>query len=299
MLPQFIPKSPASLLLLFFIASLSLLSCNRKTPSVLIFSKTEGFTHDAIPDGIEAIMKLGQEHGFDVDTTTNAALFTEEHLQNYSAIIFLNTTGNVLNPQQETEMQRYIQSGGGFVGVHAAADTEYHWGWYGRLVGGYFLDHPGINDPHPNVQPGTILVADPNHPSTEFLPERWERTDEWYSYRDIYEEVNVLLKLDEQSYQGGGLKWGIILLPGIMSLTVADLFTPAWDIPKSPIATSYFCNICWPVLSMQSEAHPGRTILLPERPRFPKRTGLPKPSSSLVSYLNPLKFRPIIASVII
>src|SRR5690625_7761112 len=85
-------------------------------------------------------------------------------------------------------MQRYIQSGGGFVGVHAAADTEYHWGWYGRLVGGYFLDHPGINDPHPNVQPGTILVADPNHPSTEFLPERWERTDEWYSYRDIYEE---------------------------------------------------------------------------------------------------------------
>lgn len=203
MLPQFIPKSPASLLLLFFIASLSLLSCNRKTPAVLIFSKTEGFTHDAIPDGIEAIMKLGQEHGFDVDTTTNAALFTEEHLQNYSAIIFLNTTGNVLNPQQETEMQRYIQSGGGFVGVHAAADTEYHWGWYGRLVGGYFLDHPGINDPHPNVQPGTILVADPNHPSTEFLPERWERTDEWYSYRDIYEEVNVLLKLDEQSYQGG------------------------------------------------------------------------------------------------
>src|SRR5690625_4822404 len=124
MLPQFIPKSPASLLLLFFIASLSLLSCNRKTPAVLIFSKTEGFTHDAIPDGIDAIMKLGQEHGFDVDTTTNAALFTEEHLQNYSAIIFLNTTSNVPHPQHETEMQRYIQSGGGFVGVHAAADRS-------------------------------------------------------------------------------------------------------------------------------------------------------------------------------
>ena len=95
----------------------------------------------------------------------------------------MNTTGDVLNHYQETELERFIQAGGGFVGIHSAADTEYHWGWYGRLVGGYFSDHPGINDPHPNVQEGVLEVVNHDHPATEFLPERWERTDEWYSYK--------------------------------------------------------------------------------------------------------------------
>src|SRR5690625_88440 len=191
------------LILVFAILSFTLASCSREKPAVLIFSKTDGFYHSAIPEGIEAIQQLGMDNGFDVDTTTNAGMFTEEYLQNYSAIIFLNTTADVLDSRQEAEMERFIQSGGGFMGVHAAADTEYHWGWYGRLVGGYFLDHPGMNDPHPNVQQGVVVVADSNHPATEFLPERWERTDEWYSYRDMYDEVNVLLKVDEDSYQGG------------------------------------------------------------------------------------------------
>ena len=93
--------------------------------------------------------------------------------------------------------------GGGFVGIHSAADTEYEWRWYGRLVGGYFLDHPGINDPHPNVQPGILTPADSAHPSVGFLPEKWKHTDEWYSYRDVQENLNILLLLDEESYQGG------------------------------------------------------------------------------------------------
>jgi cytochrome c len=178
-------------------------SCQQEDPHVLVFTKTSGFYHTSIPAGVEAIKRLGAENGFAVDTTSNSELFTEENLQNYAAVIFLSTTGEVLNHYQEADFERFIQAGGGYVGIHAAADTEYHWGWYGRLVGGYFLDHPGINDPHPNVQEGIIEVVDHSHPSTGFLPEQWVRTDEWYSYQNFNENVNVLMTLDESSYDGG------------------------------------------------------------------------------------------------
>ena len=79
--------------------------------------------HESIPSGIAAIQKLGQENNFDVDTTTNPDMFTDSVLQNYSAVIFLSTTGDVLNYKQEAAFERYIQAGGGYVGVHAAADT--------------------------------------------------------------------------------------------------------------------------------------------------------------------------------
>jgi cytochrome c len=183
-----------------------LAGCSSKrsdTPSVLVFSKTMGYHHESIADGITAIQKLGAEHGFQVDTTTNSAYFTEENLKQYAAVIWLSTTGDVLNHYQEADFERYIQSGGGYVGIHAAADTEYEWGWYNRLAGGYFADHPGINDPHPNVQPGIINVTDRKHSSTSFLPEKWNRTDEWYSYKKMNPDVKVLMDLDESSYQGG------------------------------------------------------------------------------------------------
>lgn len=169
----------------------------------MVFSKTSGFYHNAIPDGIEAIRQLGDENGFVVDTTTSSSMFTEDTLKEYSAVVFLNTTGDVLNKYQEADFERYIQAGGGFVGIHAAADTEYDWGWYGRMVGGYFSDHPGINDPHPNVQEGLLQVEDSTHVSTEFLPNPWQRTDEWYSYKEFNDNVSVLLTLDEDSYEGG------------------------------------------------------------------------------------------------
>lgn len=199
------PKNLRSLLVLGLIASAGFWSCNTRSgkPKVLVFSKTAGFYHESIPTGIAAIQKLGEENGFDVDTTTQSSKFSEENLKQYSTVIFLNTTGDVLNHIEEADFERYIQAGGGFVGIHAAADTEYHWGWYNRLVGGYFIDHPGINDPHPNVQPGKITVEDAKHASTEFLPSPWERTDEWYSYQKMNAKVNVLLSLDEDSYQGG------------------------------------------------------------------------------------------------
>lgn len=191
--------------LIFFGCVLLFAACSQRsgTPKILVFSKTAGFYHESIPEGVAALQKLGEENGFEVDTTTDAGKFTEENLKQYSAVVFLSTTGDVLNPYHETDFERFIQAGGGFVGIHAAADTEYEWPWYGKMVGGYFSDHPGIQDPHPNVQKGSIDIVDTQHPSTEFLPSPWERTDEWYSYKDFNEDVNVLMTLDENSYQGG------------------------------------------------------------------------------------------------
>ncbi|MEO8711125.1 MAG: ThuA domain-containing protein, partial [Parafilimonas sp.] len=182
-------------------------SCSNKRsekPKVLVFSLTKGFHHESIPDGIAAIQKLGQENNFDVDTTTNPDMFNDSTLKNYSAVIFLSTTGDVLNYRQEAAFERYIQSGGGFVGVHSATDTEYDWGWYGRLVGAYFYDHPGIHDSFPNVQPGVLNVVDQTNISTKHLPKEWKRTDEFYSFKKFDSaDVHVLITIDESSYQGG------------------------------------------------------------------------------------------------
>ncbi|MCC5936096.1 MAG: ThuA domain-containing protein [Lunatimonas sp.] len=197
---------PIGVLLLLLFASMTVfVSCTGRSgnPKVLVFSKTAGYYHQSIPDGIAAILRLGAEHGFDVDTTKNAAMFTEEILKDYDAVIFLSTTGDVLDHYQQADFERYIQAGGGFVGIHAAADTEYDWPWFAKMVGGNFLDHPGINDPHPNVQDGMLDVVDRDHPTTRFLPEKWGRKDEWYSYKNFNEAVNVLITLDEDSYQGG------------------------------------------------------------------------------------------------
>jgi cytochrome c len=166
---------------------------------VLVFSKTMSFRHESIPAGIEAIRALGKKHDFLVDTTEDSDVFDEKKLKNYNVVIFLNTTGNVLNDEQQLELNRWVQAGGGFVGIHAAADTEYEWPWYGDLVGAYFESHP--NDP--NVRDANVTVVDKTHLSTKHLPEVWKRTDEWYNYKDIRTEINVLLNLDEKSYEGG------------------------------------------------------------------------------------------------
>ena len=182
-------------------------SCSHKRsekPRVLVFSLTKGFHHESIPDGIAAIQKLGQENGFDVDTTTDPGIFSDSTLKNYSAVIFLCTTGDVLDYRQEAAFERYIQAGGGYVGVHSATDTEYDWGWYGRLAGAYFYDHPGIHDSFPNVQPGVFNVTDQSFIATKHLPKQWNRTDEFYSYKKFDStDVHVLITIDENSYHGG------------------------------------------------------------------------------------------------
>lgn len=168
-------------------------------PRVLVFSKTAGWYHESIPSGIAAIQQMGAENKFRVDTTKNAAYFHDDSLKNYGAVVFLSTTLDVLDREQERAFERYIQSGGGFVGIHAAADTEYDWPWYNKLVGAYFLSHP--NDP--NVRQATVEVRDTTHIATRGLPLRWERRDEWYNYKSINPDIHVLAVLDESTYEGG------------------------------------------------------------------------------------------------
>ncbi|HSI70642.1 MAG TPA: ThuA domain-containing protein [Gillisia sp.] len=167
-----------------------------KDKNVLIFYKTEGFWHESIPAGYQAIGDLGDDHGFDTDDTDDAKDFTKENLKKYDLVIFLNTTGDVLDAEQQEAFKDYIEKGGSFFGIHSAADTEYDWEWYGKLVGAYFENHP-------KVQEADIEVLMPEHPAVSHLPERWTRKDEWYNYKNINPDNKVLLNLDESTYEGG------------------------------------------------------------------------------------------------
>jgi type 1 glutamine amidotransferase len=178
---------------------------------VLVFSKTTGFRHDSIPAGIAAIKKLGQDNNFQVDASEDsAAVFTDASLAHYDAVVFLSTTGDPLDDTQQAAFERYIRGGGGYVGIHAAADTEYTWTWYGKLVGAYFRNHPA------GTPTATVHIEDTNHHSTTGLPNPWQRVDEWYNYQapdgavvggggtDFSPRaagVHVLATVDESTYE--------------------------------------------------------------------------------------------------
>ena len=174
----------------------ALAGCRPATPRVLVFSRTAAFRHSSIPAGKAALQKLGAAQGFVVDTTEDPRFIMEDSLRHYAAVVFLSTTGEVLDRAGQLDLERYIQAGGGFVGIHAASDALYDWRWYGRLVGGYFNGHPAI-------QPARLVVADTTSPMTKHLPKVWERTDEWYNFKRLTSDLTVLLSIDETSYHGG------------------------------------------------------------------------------------------------
>ncbi|MEQ0560778.1 ThuA domain-containing protein [Amycolatopsis sp. NEAU-NG30] len=166
----------------------------RVSVRVLVFSKTAGYRHDSIPAGIQAIRELGAAHGFDVTATEDASALTSAP---WAAVVFLSTSGEVLDPAQQAAFESYVEEGGGYAGIHAAADTGYGWPWYGRLVGAWFKNHPAI-------QQARIMTEDATHPATAHLPPVWTRTDELYNYRtNPRGRVRVLQTLDESSYTGG------------------------------------------------------------------------------------------------
>ncbi|MFD5103441.1 ThuA domain-containing protein, partial [Streptomyces albidochromogenes] len=164
---------------------------------ILAFSKTAGFRHGSIDDGLAALRELGGAHNFTVDATENSAAFTTANLAQYKAVVFLSTTGDVLNGTQQTAFEQYIKGGGGYVGVHAAADTEYDWPFYAGLAGALFHSHP-------HNQTATVRVEDRAHDATAHLGATWQRFDEWYNYRsNPRTTARVLASLDESSYTGG------------------------------------------------------------------------------------------------
>jgi cytochrome c len=182
--------------------SKALFNADIKDAKVLVFSKTKGWRHDSIPAGIAALQKMAADNAFTVVATEDSETFTEAQLSGFNAIVFLNTSLDVLDDNQQLAMERFIQAGGGFVGIHAAADTEWEgdWHWYRRLVGAVFKSHP--NNPS-NVQMARVDLEDENHPLAKSLPAAFEIADEWYDYRDWYEFNKVLLTVDEKTYVGG------------------------------------------------------------------------------------------------
>jgi type 1 glutamine amidotransferase len=197
-------------LFLITLATVFLISCtaegqpdHTKSPNsvqqekqLLVFSKTNGWRHESIEAGQQAITLLGEQNDVGVTLTENSSMFHPDTLASYSAVIFLNTTETILNDDQRAAFENYIQNGGGFVGIHAAADTEYDWPWYGELVGAYFDNHP------PGTPNADVLLQDSSHPATTMLPEIWNKDDEWYNYQGFSDQINVLLTLDTQSYEG-------------------------------------------------------------------------------------------------
>ncbi len=165
-------------------------------PRVLIFSKTNGYHHASIATGTATIRKLGEENGFAVDTTVDSTWFRKKILKKYAAIIFLSPTGKVFGPEEETALQDYVHSGRGVVGIHAAADCEYNWQWYGDLIGGYFKSHP-------KQQEAKFIIDDKDNAATKGLPDPLTHFDELYNYKYYNPDIKVLIKLDETSYTGG------------------------------------------------------------------------------------------------
>lgn len=183
-------------LILIAFLTINVLLAQAQIKRVLVFTKTARYHHESIPEGVKAIQKIAVEDKFMVDVTTDSTVFNENNLKRYAAVIFLNTSGNVLDTVQKTDFRRYIEAGGGYMGIHCASSTEKSWTWYGHLVGAVFTDHP-------EPQNGTIDVVDHQNPSTAQLSARWAWKDEWYNFRDIQPDLHVLFKADESTYKGG------------------------------------------------------------------------------------------------
>ena len=163
----------------------------------LVFSKTAGFRHGSIPSGIAMMQQLAADNCFEIETSESSSIFNAADLARFDVVIFLCTTGNILNETEQAAFETWFRAGGGFVGIHSATDTEYQWPFYGQLVGAYFSNHPAI-------QNATITIEDRDHPSTSFLADQWARRDEWYNFATNPRPlVRVLATLDESSYNGG------------------------------------------------------------------------------------------------
>lgn len=165
-------------------------------PRVLVFSRTDGFRHGSIDAGVEALRSLGGDR-FAVECTEDPSWFSPDRLKSFDAVVFNNTTQDILDDEQQRAFESWYRNGGGLVGIHAAADTEYDWPWYGMLLGGaYFTSHP-------QVQSADVVVEDRFHPAMRHLPATWNCVDEWYDYRvSPRGKVHVLARLDHESYEG-------------------------------------------------------------------------------------------------
>ena len=158
---------------------------------VLLFYKNgKGYIHDNIAASRKAFLKLGDKQGFKVDTSGSSTVFSDAFLRQFCAIVFANTNNDVFDTEdQKVAFMRYIQAGGGFVGIHIACGTERNWTWYKQMLGGTF-------DFHPPFQEFTVKVIDKAHPSTQGIPELWPVMDELYFLKEMNPAIRVLMVSD-------------------------------------------------------------------------------------------------------
>jgi len=167
----------------------------------LLFTKTDGFHHESIQEGVTAMRTLASRNNFIIDWQENASVFNDKELENYKVVIFLNTTGNVLNDEQQAAFEKFIKAGKGYVGIHSASDTEYEWPWYTKMVGMMFKIHP-------QQQTAYLKLEDGNFPGMERFPKKLLWTDEWYEFSERKaDDLHILLSVDEKTYDPY-VKWG-------------------------------------------------------------------------------------------
>src|SRR5688500_1138414 len=182
----------AAVLLLFSLAGQPAQAECLQGTRILVMSKTAGFRPTSMPAGQAALLKIAREDGFTVTFTEDAAQFTDESLGQYDAVVFLNTTGDMLDPAQQASFERYIAAGHGLLGIHAATDTETDggWPWYNALIGAKFKSHPAI-------QEARLIPSSPGAAEFRF-------TDEWYDFADVSPSRRPLVEIDRGSYEGSG-----------------------------------------------------------------------------------------------
>ena len=173
--------------------------------SVLVYSGSTGYRHESIPAAVVAIKALATREGYEVEATEDPGVFTAEKLAHFDALVLVSTSTDPKKPESEwfvgpsrDALQGFLKAGKGVIALHAAADSHYHWGWYGRMVGGYFERHPK------GTPKGVVTVVDAKHPATAKLPKSLERNDEWYYYKDFSPSVHVLITIDPKSIGENG-----------------------------------------------------------------------------------------------
>jgi hypothetical protein len=170
-------------------------------PALLVFTKTNGFRHEeAIPAGVALIEAIAERRGWSVFHTESGAVHTPENLARFSAVVWHQVSGDVLDEAQKQALRAWLEAGGGWVGVHGAGgDGEYAWRWYvEELIGAQFIGHPM----GPQFQDGKLVVEDRGHPATAGLPESFVHNEEWYSFDQSVRAkgYRVLATVDESTY---------------------------------------------------------------------------------------------------
>ncbi|MBK7425848.1 MAG: ThuA domain-containing protein [Saprospiraceae bacterium] len=165
-------------------------------PNILVFSKTAGFRHASIPEGVKMFKEMAADSSMTIVHSEDAAIFNHHSLSDFDIVVFLSTTGTILNADQKNTFQQYIEAGGKFLGIHSATDTEYDWPWFGEMIGARFNGHP-------HIQEARLETTNNQHPAIMGMPAEWNHTDEYYNFRDLQADNTTLVLVDESTYEGG------------------------------------------------------------------------------------------------